>query len=331
MNTTPAEYISNLYKWLSLTNNCFVSGAFVIEDNDEKLYDLLKTKESAFFGLTHGVFKKGRFKYNDGITGMQHDRYILSKDEKSNEIFNTTDNECSRECNSLAENGKIFCLQCKNMDGTVQKNREGKSLQECKGIIKFYQFKLDPDNKDNTDKEWKGKKFVYLKLEKFRTIKPKEIAKHWKEKRLRTKAEKEGNERKVQPIRREDCSKCSGKTIYEHDTGIGKWYGCCNVDECKSVIDTTNEWNENYRVGDEFFISEIISNKFMEKVNQNKTCGNKNLKRMPSVFIHNTGDRSVKLPSNTGSGSRKVSRNKSRKQSRNKSRKQSRNKSRKKY
>ena len=50
---------------------------------------------------------------------------------------------------------------------------------------------------------------IYLKLEKYRTIKLRETKAHWDEKKIRTSLEKGGIERKSGNIRREDCKDCS--------------------------------------------------------------------------------------------------------------------------
>ena len=282
-----AKYIKRLYDWLAHINRCFVSGAFVIEDNRGELYELLKLNSNSFPGLTHKAFKKDRFKYAEGnIRGYQRDKRIVNTKEEAIDVFGSdvkcNENDCDPEI------GTMFCLKCKK-DGIVQINEEGDKIQECKGIVKFYQFILDKKDKRNKDKIWNKKKFVYLKLEKFLTTSLKEYKKHLDEKVERSKQESQGSERKISPTRREDCKKnskdgkecntssCCKKSKWENDKFLAKWLGCCNERQCQKILKTQKQYNEEYRVGDEFFIPQdvndsILSNDISEQLKS--SCSN---------------------------------------------------------
>ena len=139
-------------------------------------------------------------------------------------------------------------------------------MQECKGIVKFYQFVLNKEHSRNTNSEWNKKKFVYLKLEQFLTIDLNETREHWNEKKIRTKSEKKGVERKIKPVRREDCIQdcndkpaCCDSSKWENDVFLGQWLECCTEDQCKNILKTPKQYNDEYRVGDEFFIPQEIN------------------------------------------------------------------------
>jgi len=107
VNCDPKIFIENLYKMLSLGNYCFLSGTFIIEDNDMYLYNYLRngyifenehskcnnTKENiqCFISFTD-VLKKLDTKLNKGfkLTGKVHEKkvnkYKLTCENKSIEI-----------------------------------------------------------------------------------------------------------------------------------------------------------------------------------------------------------------------------------------------------
>ena len=154
-----SDYIENLYKFLKNLNICFLSGSFAIEDKNQRLWRLLrftdKKNVSKFIGFTHTLFKK---------VGYQYDRYILDIDE----IIKRRDNPNYKDsqCKCLKEFPKQYQMVCINCN---KKTESGEFIRQCKGIIKFYKFKYN------------GIYHVFMKLEKWRTIKTNEIMRHFKE------------------------------------------------------------------------------------------------------------------------------------------------------
>jgi hypothetical protein len=264
-----SEYIENLYKFIKNIKICFLSGSFVIEDKNQRLWRLLrftdKKNVSKFIGLTHNIFKK---------QGHQYDRYILNIDD----IVKRRDNPKYKDnkCKCLKKFPKQYQMVCINCN---KKTADGDFIRQCRGIIKFYKFR------------YKNVVHVFLKLEKWRTVKKDEMIKHWQEYKEKKEFIKKNIKRSLGVERAEDCgSKCNNnylndyydkkgnplkicidkpltnknkKTKKKHFYNITKFfnhkkkqtqYGCYNV----------NNW-EN-RKGDEVYIPNFVNEALLDNI-----------------------------------------------------------------
>ena len=262
---TIANYIDNLYKFIKNIKICFLSGAFVIEDKNQRLWRLLRFTDkkniSKFIGLTHNIFKP---------TGHQYDRYILDIDEikRRRDDPNYKDDKC--KClKQFPKQYQMVCINCN------KKTPEGIFIKQCKGIIKFYKFRYN------------NIVHVFLKLEKWRTIKQNEIIKHFKEYKNKIELKKKNIKRTLGNERVEDCeNKCKNHYINDYHNSKGIPLKICIdnnnktrtnkfinlfklkkskknnnfINNCKTVKDWEN------RKGDEVFIPNFINEALLNNI-----------------------------------------------------------------
>jgi hypothetical protein len=262
-----SQYIENLYKFIKSINICFLSGSFAIEDKNQRLWRLLrftdKKNVSKFIGFTHNLFKK---------RGHQYDRYILNIDD----IIKRRDNPKHKDdkCKCLSQFPKQYQMVCINCN---KKTPEGEFIRQCKGIIKFYKFK------------YKGVVHVFLKLERWRTIKSDEIIKHWKEYKEKKEFKKKDIKRALGNERAEDCGdKCENLYVNDYLDNKGNPLKICidrptknkktkkkNFYDMIKFFDkktkqqangcyTVNEWE--YRKGDEVYIPNFINEALLDNI-----------------------------------------------------------------
>jgi hypothetical protein len=258
------QYIENLYSLLRKLNMCCTSCAFVVEDPHERLWRMLrftdKKNVSKFPGLTHNAFK----------TGSQYDRYILSMDEinKRKEDPKYYNQKIKSKCQCMKlypENYQMICIDCRKKDTT------GVNIANCKGIIKFYKFRYN------------GVVHVFMKLEKWRTIKTDEIMKHWKEYNNKQKMRALGIKRAHGPERVEDCKdKCENNYVNDYKdkngepislciakrAGLGQKFlkrlGLTHSENNKEICYHIEEWSN--RKGDEIFVPAFVNESILKNI-----------------------------------------------------------------
>jgi hypothetical protein len=143
------KYCHILYKYLRDTDTCFVKGTFVIDDKNDNLKKLLLEGRSQFYKLKK-IFSSHR---NFGP-------YSVIKAKKlglnpSDVICKSTSGICEINLNDI-EIVDVFCFD-KDKESTNDK------LRQQKANIKFYFF-------NNTDTKPNNQRFVFFKLERFKTI-----------------------------------------------------------------------------------------------------------------------------------------------------------------
>jgi len=246
---TPVHYISSLYKRLP---KCFTSGSFVIQDNDEKLYKLLKIDNKYHIipwtsWTTHASFTK----YNktkphvfNALSRAQYDRDIFTFDEQQNNTLidrkNIEIKTPSTKFNLNKENNTLSIkIQCGNFPSRIIRN------------IKFYQFTIN-------DKP--THKYVFLKLEQNRTWTIRHLVDYYKHLKATRKAKHAFFKKKSTKIKAgaftacEDChTLCNYKKQHKKQHSLISSKG----DEL---------WNMKYRTGDEIFVSQSVNNLILSQI-----------------------------------------------------------------
>ena len=143
------KYCNILYKYLRDTGTCFVKGTFVIDDKNGNLKNLL-LEGSAQFSKLKKIF----------ASHLNFGPYSLIKANKlglksSDVICKSTSGICEINLNDV-EIVDVFCFD-------KDKESENDKLRQQKANIKFYFF-------NNTDTKPNNQRFVFFKLERFKTI-----------------------------------------------------------------------------------------------------------------------------------------------------------------
>ena len=255
----------------------FISGGYVVHDQENKLLKLLLDNKSGdlhfFPGRSHEIFLKDPFSFNadasEKITqekyvkdhksiqritkehANQYDRYILEQGEtallgslKGFEVKqDNTDAEMRRiqDKPNPSDSDKRTSIMIKRVDknGNTQLDINEKPLSEEKATVKFYPFTYNIDGEPHN--------FVYFKLEEFLTFRRSELAGHglkW----IRKKADKflYGKSSKAGVIRAEDSA--AKKEITE------------------LVREEDNDIWKNLRKGAERFVSKETNQNILQKI-----------------------------------------------------------------
>jgi hypothetical protein len=166
------KYCNILYKYLRDTGTCFVKGTFVIDDKNGNLKNLLLEGSDQFSKLKK-IF----------ASHLNFGPYSLVKAKKlglksSDVICKSTSGICEINLNDV-EIVDVFCFD-------KDKESENDKLRQQKANIKFYFF-------NNTDTKPNNQRFVFFKLERFKTISAKHALSAIKRYKIR-KAEDSNNE-----------------------------------------------------------------------------------------------------------------------------------------
>jgi hypothetical protein len=243
-------YLLNLHKYLG--PYCFTSGAFVVEDDNDKLVNFMQPKMAKSISF-HNIFKTEK---NSDRT----DYRILPMGFRSHTDFFVKDKE-----NTLYEYDIRLILSCQGCDS---KNIQVKNL-------KWYPFTQDV----LVDGDSKSKKFVFLKFEGYPTM----DYDHIKRAVFRYGL---GINKKGCPKRREDCridkkepcrirqednpkSQIETPTLFPYNF---QGYRIVDKDKDKNKNEFVSIIENYNRVGDEFFIPLGVSEFFLEKLNQEVIC-----------------------------------------------------------
>ena len=237
-------YLLSLHKYLG--PYCFTSGAFVVEDDNDKLLNFLNpkmAKRPSFRNFFKTEKNSNRTEYR-----------VLPMGFRSHTDFFVKDKE-----NTLYEYDIRLTISCHGCDS---KNIKVKNL-------KWYPFTQDVAGFS------KPKKFIYLKFEGYPTIEYDHIKRAFFRYGL-------GIDKKGCPKRREDCriDKKEPCRINQGDNPTSQiekpnvsipynFEGYRIVDKDNKVVPISENYN---RVGDEFFIPLGVSEIFLEKLNQEVIC-----------------------------------------------------------
>ena len=236
-------FIESLFKLLNDNNYCFLRGAFVFEDDEEYLFNL----------LTIGSIIKNKFKECKKITRdrgticfTSHNDFLVNKKfqkkRKGNNSIYKIDDEYTKK--KLTYYYTIPPLKSISM---YEKIINQGYLIKCKdeeklfNVILFYPFKLKEVNKI----------FLYLKLEESRCFSLNHMFNYFISKK---------KDKSILNIRREKdiyTVKLYKKDIQFYKNIIKKYYN--NDSEIKKkIIKSVEDYNENIRIGAEFFIPNKI-------------------------------------------------------------------------
>jgi hypothetical protein len=245
------KYCQLLYEYLKATKTCFVKGAFVIDDENGKLKDLLREGQ-----------KKSE-KKNNIITlpNLLASHKDFGPDvNKESDICPSESGICEINLTNIDDVFDLYCTDEYKNDKYLKPKFE--SVRQLKKNIKFYFFN------NNQSKAGKSRdRFVFFKLELDPTVSLAHLL-------LAFKRYKLGIDESLDtfPIRREDCRKdtktgckcnktnnsCRHKFYTDHD-GIS----IDNSDDCIVNYDLHN------RIGDEYFINVHVNDEIVRMIQQN--------------------------------------------------------------
>ncbi len=275
------KYCELLYKYLKSTGTCFIKGAFVIDDEDGKLKELLREgnkgsiinyqipdisileklvetykSDDEVAKILKKITKEIKTKKDELVKLPQ----LLSSHKdfgpKPNEVCNSGSGIC--EIN-LTDADDVFDLYCDDKYGHDDEYLKDKyeSVRQLKKNIKFYFF-----NNNKSTVGGKNDRFVFFKLE----LDPTKSFAHLLLALKRYKLGVVENDQLL--IRREDCRKDKKGCLCSKDKG-----------NCKFKFEKDPEWvkmnkkpdesciknyDQHTRVGDEFFVNKDVNNQIVD-------------------------------------------------------------------
>ncbi len=143
------KYCNILYKYLKDTNTCFIKGTFVIDDKNDNLKKLLLDGSSEFNKLRKVFASHQSF----GPYSVKKAKKLKEKPEDV--ICKSTSGICEINLNDV-ELVDVYCSD-------KYKDSDNDHFRQKKANIKFYFF-------NNTDTKPNNQRFVFFKLERFKTI-----------------------------------------------------------------------------------------------------------------------------------------------------------------
>jgi hypothetical protein len=232
---TLTNYINLIYKYLNAIEMCFTTGSFVIEDNLDKLLDVLIVSSST--GL------EGLFASHTSLNPVEFKKEI-------NGITYVSKGLSETHIHSRIEGQEGVPISCSHLRDT--KNNLIIDHRHAQNI-KWYKF-LNGNNKD----------FVFFNLERFKTCDTEHI------KNAFNRYCREHDTESEYTSRREDCKQKCVYLYSDRKKNIDEIViedPSYKVDETIIKIDGSYKVNENYnRVGDEFFIPQVLSNYFLHLI-----------------------------------------------------------------
>jgi len=233
---TLTNYINLIYKYLNAIEMCFTTGSFVIEDNLEKLLDVLIVSSST--GL-------------EGVFASHTSLKPVGFEKEINRITYISNGVTETHIHSKIEGQEGVPISCSHLRDT--NNKLIIDYRHAQNI-KWYKF-LNGNNKD----------FVFFKLERFKTCDTEHVTNAFKRYCLKH------DTRTEYTSRREDCE---DKCVYLTNSHLKKNIDEIVIEDPsykvdKNIIkkDGSYKVDENYhRVGDEFFIPQVLSDYFLHLI-----------------------------------------------------------------
>ena len=243
------RFINALYFLLKDNDYCFLRGSFIFEDNNEYLFNLLTIGK--IFNNIDNIYKKECKKITRDrgtICFTSHDYFLLDKKfqkkRKTNPTMYKIDDIYSKEklmykytippLKSLSMYEKIInehiLLKCNDVENIFK-------------VILFYPFKIYNKNYE--------KKMLYLKLEESRCFSISHISNDFQSKKIKNKDSLN--------LRREKDNysiRLYKKDIIFYTDIINKYIKDDKIK--KNIMNTVEDYNDNIRVGSEFFIPNEI-------------------------------------------------------------------------
>jgi len=150
-------YLKVLYKYLGEIEQCFFEGAFVIEDNDDKLLDILIQSSSVNLKYlsTHNKFNAEKFTKTMNTMDLTLEKYKkeITEDMKENPKEYLVNYTCDKVCEShLKRNDIDFTISC-----LVKGNKRKLYHSFNRENVLWYRFTRN------------GKKYVFLKTTQTKT------------------------------------------------------------------------------------------------------------------------------------------------------------------
>lgn len=289
-------YIKVLYQYLGEINQCFFDGSFVIEDNDEKLLDVLIQSSSVNLGRfsTHEGFKPENFTKTMNTMDLKEPIYTeeITADMKENNDEYNVEYTCDRVCEThlrgytMGEksNYKISCLALTEANGKKLYNSVFRNnvlwYKFTRNEKKYIFLKITQKKSSNIDYKIHGS--IYRLSEKFG-------------KKYDTRNEDSNYDTKFDSINIKNIVINSTHLIEKpHNSPFYKGGG--NYQYIIKDID-----NKIYgRLGNEFFIPELLSKFFLKYTNYVGSCNSQNnychdnikiCKKGDIVYIYDTGEK----------------------------------------
>lgn len=257
-NCVSAKFINELYNILRQNDNCFLEGAFVISDQDGKLFDkLTKTclpnnYRGSFGGITHDIFLN-ETKFNKLKLG----RATLDSQFLQNKLLYFPNDKVFRFFqfeNPIQDQTKKNIELTYLCDPECQKNQDNKrciqSRKSVKRVMLFYPFQtIDLLNKS-------VKRYLYFKLESSKAI----STQHTREAIIAYVNPPTKNDSGY-PFRRERVTNDENNR-YKTELRIAdaKFYRKIpNID-----VEEIRYYNHFVRSNDELYIPQVITNKILK-------------------------------------------------------------------